>query len=111
MEDQPNEVMGKNIDIAEDYLARPEVWPAILALAERLKPGRLNGPVTGTDRPILIRFCAAAWAAASPTVNVATAATTKRLPNFAHPRPSMMVSPDGLRQSPFRYWPFWRWLE
>jgi hypothetical protein len=30
--------------IVEHNIARPEVWRAILAVAERVKPGALNGP-------------------------------------------------------------------
>jgi hypothetical protein len=37
------EAIGPNIEIAEGYIARPEVWRAILALADKIKLGRMNG--------------------------------------------------------------------
>jgi hypothetical protein len=39
------EAAGEIIDIAKQYIARPEVWGAILALADKMKPGRMNGRV------------------------------------------------------------------
>jgi hypothetical protein len=33
-----------NASIAEHNIARPEVWRAVLALADMLKPGIMNGP-------------------------------------------------------------------
>jgi hypothetical protein len=44
-EEQLAEVIGEHIEIAERYIARPEVWRAILALADKIKPGRMNGRV------------------------------------------------------------------
>lgn len=39
------EAVCNNIEIAEREIARPEVWRAILALADEIKPGRMNGRV------------------------------------------------------------------
>lgn len=35
---------GENATIAEQQIARPEVWDAIITLADHLKPGRMSGP-------------------------------------------------------------------
>jgi hypothetical protein len=42
---QISRAMQNNATIAEHNLARPEVWRAILALADKLKPGTMNGPL------------------------------------------------------------------
>lgn len=34
---------AETIGTAEEYMGRPEVWRAILALADKLKPGRMKG--------------------------------------------------------------------
>jgi len=39
------ELLNKNISLAEHYMARPEVWHAVLALADNLRPGRMLGQV------------------------------------------------------------------
>lgn len=44
-EERLAEVIGDRIEIAKRYIARPEVWRAILALADKIKPGRMNGRV------------------------------------------------------------------
>jgi hypothetical protein len=44
-EEQLAEVIVERIEIAEGYIARPEVWRAILVLADKIKPGRMNGRV------------------------------------------------------------------
>ncbi len=41
---QISDAMQDNAAIAEHNLARPEVWRAVLALADTLKPGIVNGP-------------------------------------------------------------------
>ena len=41
---QISDAIHNNASIAEHNVARPEVWRAILALAETLKPGIINGP-------------------------------------------------------------------
>ena len=43
--DQIEEATSENIYIAEQCMARPEVWRAIPALANKLKPGRTSGRV------------------------------------------------------------------
>jgi hypothetical protein len=44
-EERLDEAIRENIDITERYIARPEMWRAVLALADELKPGRMNGRV------------------------------------------------------------------
>ena len=42
-EERVVEVAYEHIEIAKSQIARPEVWRAILALADKLKPGRMTG--------------------------------------------------------------------
>jgi hypothetical protein len=42
--DQIAHSIGENVALAERDMAHPEVWAAILALADALKPGRMDGP-------------------------------------------------------------------
>jgi hypothetical protein len=37
------ELMNENTALAERYMARPEVWRAVLALADSFRPGRTLG--------------------------------------------------------------------
>jgi hypothetical protein len=41
--DDFNEAVDRMVYVAEQYIAMPKVWRAILALAERLKFGRNDG--------------------------------------------------------------------
>lgn len=44
-EERLPEAAAESIQIAEQYIARPEAWRAILALADEIKPGRMSGRV------------------------------------------------------------------
>ena len=44
---QIEDLMDEAVTAARQEVARPEVWRAILALADRLKPGRMNGRTAG----------------------------------------------------------------
>ena len=43
--DQISSAMRDNASIAKRNIARAEVWRAIIALADKLKPGTMNGPL------------------------------------------------------------------
>ena len=42
---QVDSAYAETIGTAKEYMGRPEVWRAILALADKLKPGRMKGRV------------------------------------------------------------------
>lgn len=67
-EERLAEAAGESIDIAEHYIARPEVWRAILALADKMKHGRMKGRVAAA---IITRALAQAPFYCTPTPRAA----------------------------------------